>query len=64
MRKREYHEVREQNPQVCTKEHGRLHLLARSIAYMTTYGNKLKGFLRLIGRNLRRLKPHILLNRS
>ena len=60
MRKQRYYEVPgEQHPQVPAGENGRLHLVARSIVYMTIFGNKLKGFLELIERNLRGLRPHI-----
>ena len=60
---RRFYGVREQNPRVHQGTR-KPPPAGRSIAHMTTYGNKLKGFLRLIGRNLRGLKPHILLDRS
>lgn len=46
-------------PKCLLEKNGRLHLVARSIVYMTIFGNKLKGFLELIERNLRGLRPHI-----
>lgn len=51
-------------PQVHAEENGRLHLVARRTVYMTTYGKKLKGFLEIIGRNLRGWKTHIFLDGS